>query len=158
MVVSTIVSGGQTGVDRGALEAARALGLQHGGWCPHGRVAEDGRIPDRYQLRETPSSEYAERTERNVRDSDATLILCKGEPTGGTALSLRLALQWGRPCRVEPLDGAGLAGIRQWLTDHDVHVLNIAGPRESQLPGAAVQACAMLIELFGPAAGERCLR
>ena len=79
-----IVSGGQTGVDRAALDAALELGIAHGGWCPRGRLAEDGPIADRYGLRETASSDYAVRTEQNVVDSDATLILHRGPLTGGT--------------------------------------------------------------------------
>jgi hypothetical protein len=78
MPPSKIISGGQTGVDRAALDAAIELGIPHGGHCPRGRRAEDGRIPDRYQLTETDSAQYRVRTERNVLDADATLILCRG--------------------------------------------------------------------------------
>ena len=95
-----IISGGQTGVDRGALDAAISLGIPHGGWCPRGRLAEDGRIPDRYQLRETDSPDYPSRTEQNVLDSDATLILYRGRIAGGTEFTLRLAQQHGRPHRL----------------------------------------------------------
>jgi hypothetical protein len=131
-----IISGGQTGVDRAALEAAIVLGIPHGGWCPRGRLAEDGRIPDRYQLRETESSEYPVRTERNVADSDATLILCRGIPSGGTELTVRLAEQHGRPHLVIDLDHPpDVDEARRWLKAHQVEILNIAGPRESQNPG-----------------------
>ena len=78
-----IISGGQTGVDCAALDVAIGLGIPHGGWCPRDRLAEDGRIPDRYQLIETEAADYPARTERNVQDADATLILCRGEPSGG---------------------------------------------------------------------------
>ena len=105
-----IISGGQTGVDRGALDAAMELGIPHGGWCPRGRTAEDGRIPDRYQLRETDSPDYSFRTEQNVLDSDATLILYRGRIAGGTELTLRLARQHGRPHLVVDLDAAVGAG------------------------------------------------
>src|SRR3989442_2721366 len=91
-----IVSGGQTGVDRAALDTALALGLPCGGWCPRGRRAEDGPLPTRYPLRETPSSSYPERTVWNVRDSDGTLILHRGRLSGGTALTLRLVSRHGR--------------------------------------------------------------
>src|SRR5688572_12994856 len=91
--VQRIVSGGQTGVDRGALDAAIALGIEHGGWCPRGRLAEDGQIPRRYQLTETKTSKYRERTERNVLDSDGTLILFRALLSGGTELTRRLAVQ-----------------------------------------------------------------
>ena len=86
-----VVSGGPTGVDRAALDAACALGLALGGWCPRGRRAEDGAIPAEYPLRETPGEDYAERTEWNVRDASATLVLTRGQPSPGTALTIELA-------------------------------------------------------------------
>ncbi len=91
-----IVSGGQTGVDRAALDAALALGVPCGGWCPRGRRAEDGEIPARYPLRETPLPTYEQRTEWNVRDADGTLVLTRGPASGGTALTLALAERLGR--------------------------------------------------------------
>lgn len=144
-----IISGGQTGVDRGALDAAIALGVPHGGWCPQGRLAEDGRIPDGYELSETDSPEYRVRTEQNVIDSDATLILCRGRPSGGTELTLRLAEQHGRPCLVLDLDQPPQPEeVRRWLQDHRVEVLNIAGPRETQSPGIAAQANRFVTKAF----------
>jgi hypothetical protein len=95
-----IVSGGQTGVDRGALDAALACGVACGGWCPAGRLAEDGRMPDRYPLREAPRPGYRERTARNVLDSDGTLLLYFGELSGGTEETLALCLQLRRPYRL----------------------------------------------------------
>jgi len=146
-----IISGGQTGVDRGALDAAIGLGIPHGGWCPRGRLAEDGRIPARYELSETDSPEYWVRTEQNVSDSDATLIFCRGRPTGGTELTLRLAEQHGRPCLVLDLDQSPQPeDVRRWLADHRVEVLNVAGPRESQSPGIAAQAKQFLSGLLAP--------
>ena len=131
-----IVSGGQTGVDRAALEVALAHGLACGGWCPRGRRAEDGAIDAHFPLRETPSADYAERTEWNVRDSDATLILTQGTPKGGTALTVELARALGRPHRIVDLAAQPeAAGVRAWLAEQDVRVLNVAGPRESQQPG-----------------------
>lgn len=145
-----VISGGQTGVDRGALDAAMALGIAHGGWCPRGRLAEDGRIPDRYQLMETDSPDYAVRTEQNVVDSDATLILCRGPLSGGTELTLRLAGQHRRPCLVIDLDRPGQPeDVRRWLRDHAAKVLNVAGPRESQSPGIAALAAEFIAEVFG---------
>src|SRR5438876_1977372 len=91
MIVSKIISGGQTGVDRAALDVALELGIPCGGWCPQGRRAEDGVIPARYPLRETPWWGYPQRTEWNVRDSDGTLILAEGEPDRGTVLTRELA-------------------------------------------------------------------
>lgn len=146
-VFEKIVSGGQTGADRGALDAALALGHPCGGWCPRGRRAEDGRIPDKYPLREHHSTAYHVRTEANVRDSDGTLVFTQGKPTGGTALTIRLAHQHKKPVLVVTLDGLHdpqtLAGhIRRWGETHGIRVLNVAGPRESENPGmqSAVEA------------------
>ena len=119
-VLRRIVSGGQTGVDRAALDAALARDFPCGGWCPRGRWSEDGPIPGRYPLRETDSPDPAERTEANVRDSDATVVIANGPPAGGTRLTAELALRLGRPlCRIDI-----------------VGVLNVAGPRRSQAPEA----------------------
>jgi len=146
---SKIVSGGQTGVDRGALDAAIALGIAHGGWCPRGRLAEDGTIPPRYALTETGSPEYHLRTERNVRDSDATLVLYRGELKGGTALTRELAERHGKPCLVIDLDRPpDLAEIRGWIAASHVDTLNVAGPRESQSPGISARAAHLLRRLF----------
>jgi len=145
-----IVSGGQTGVDRGALDAAMALGIPHGGWCPKGRLAEDGTIPPIYQLTETDSPQYAERTERNVLDSDATLILCRECLSGGTELTLRLAERHKRPHRVVDLsDPSPLGRLRRWLSKVCPATLNVAGPRESQSRGIGAEATAFLVRLFG---------
>lgn len=134
-----IVSGGQTGVDRAALDFAIRHGYEHGGWCPHGRRAEDGVIPLVYRLRETDSADYDERTERNVLDSDATLIVVREkELSGGTAFTKTCAEQQGRPVIVvcEP-DGVlqGAAALSKFLRRNNVRTLNVAGPRESQAPG-----------------------
>lgn len=138
MILKKIISGGQTGVDRGALDAAIALGIEHGGWCPQGRLAEDGRIPDCYRLEEIDSPDYPLRTERNVFDSDATLILRRGQLSGGTLLTLRFTEEHGRPCLVVDLEAPlSPADVRQWLREYKVAVLNVAGPRESQSPGIA---------------------
>jgi Circularly permutated YpsA SLOG family len=91
-----VISGGQTGVDRGALDAALALEVECGGWCPAGRLAEDGRIPKRYPVMELPNSGYAERTARNVADSDGTLIILKGEPIGGTRETVDRCIETGK--------------------------------------------------------------
>lgn len=146
---SKIVSGGQSGVDRGALDAAIALGIPHGGWCPRGRLAEDGTIPSCYELAETGSPEYYVRTERNVLDSDATLILYRGELKGGTALTQDLAERHGKPCLVVDLDHPpDLAVIRRWLVASHADTLNVAGPRESQSPGVSARAADLLRRLF----------
>lgn len=147
--VQRIVSGGQTGVDRGALEAALSIGVAHGGWCPRGRRAEDGRVPLRYDLRETDSSRYDIRTEKNILDSDATLIIHQGPLTAGTALTRRLAQLHGKPLRLIdlalPIDWNA---SQRWLMAAQVHVLNVAGPRESSCPGIAERAQAVLAMLL----------
>jgi predicted Rossmann fold nucleotide-binding protein DprA/Smf involved in DNA uptake len=136
MVIERIVSGGQTGVDRAALDAAQALGIPCGGWCPRGRRAEDGVIPSRYPLRETPRTAYPERTEWNVRDSDGTLVFTWGAPSGGTALTIRLARRYRRPCLVVDLKRtSSMTAIGSWLAAHGIRSLNVAGPRESEAPG-----------------------
>jgi hypothetical protein len=143
-----IISGGQTGVDRGALDAAMALEIPHGGWCPKGRRAEDGVIPLEYQLSETESAEYAVRTERNVLESDATLIICRGSPSGGTALTLWLAQRHAKPHLVVDLDHLSSAKVRRWLTTSRPATLNVAGPRESTAPEIAADARDLLIQLL----------
>ena len=135
-MVEKIVSGGQTGVDRAALNVGLALGLPVGGWCPRGRRAEDGVIPDRYPLLETPERNYQARTRRNIEDSDGTLILNLGPLDGGTALTADLARQIGKPCLVVALEaGIEPAVFQDWLATHHITVLNVAGPRESKRPG-----------------------
>ncbi len=150
-----LVSGGQTGVDRAALEAALEAGQEAGGWCPRGRRAEDGAVPPRYPLREAPSPLYAVRTRLNVRDSDATLILTWGPPRGGTALTLRWCRRLGRPCRVVDLArrrGRSLAraarSTRVWLCRQRVRTLNVAGPREGERPGIQARALTFLRRLL----------
>ena len=136
--VRRIVSGGQTGVDRGALDAAIAVGVDHGGWCPKGRLAEDGRIPARYRLRETDSPAYPQRTERNVVDSDGTLILYRRPLQGGTELTRRLARRHRKPCLLVDLTREFDARrVVAWIRRHRIQVLNVAGPRESSAPGIA---------------------
>jgi len=97
MPITKIVSGGQTGADRGGRDAAIELGIPHGGWCPKGRQAEDGCIPDQYELSETSSSNYETRTEQNVIDSDATIIFTYGKPTGGSKRTVEFAKKHHRP-------------------------------------------------------------
>ncbi len=148
--VIRIVSGGQTGVDRAALDTALALGVPCGGWCPGGRFAEDGRIEDRYPLTETPSEKTAQRTEWNVRDSDGTLVLTRGEPSGGTALTIRLARRLARPFLVvDPTAERDVDRVRSWIRRNRIEVLNVAGPRESKAPGIHKEATAFLRTVLG---------
>jgi Circularly permutated YpsA SLOG family len=134
-----IISGGQTGVDRSALDFAIQYGFEHRGWCPRGCLAEDGVVPLKYKLRETESAEYDERTEKNVVDSDATLIVAREKKlSGGTAFTKELAAQHGRPVMViYESEGAakGAVALSKFLQRNKVRTLNVAGPRESQAPG-----------------------
>lgn len=148
-MIDRVVSGGQTGVDRAALDAALDLGLDCGGWCPRGRRAEDGAVPKRYPLKETESTDYRARTKRNIADSDGTLILVTGALTGGTALTRELAISARKPLLIIDLDSpAPLSEVCGWIRDNDVRTLNVAGPRESQRPGIADRAIDYLSALF----------
>lgn len=133
------MAGGQTGVDRGALDAARAAGVTIGGWVPRDRWAEDGRVPDEYVgMRETISRDPAERTRLNVEDSDGTLLLSHGPLRGGSALTLARAEAASKPCLWLDLDACSTsdaaARARAWLQLHAIQTLNVAGPRASEDP------------------------
>ena len=147
--IKKIVSGGQTGVDRAALDVAMEMNLPVGGWCPKGRNAEDGPIDAKYPLKETNSSEYETRTMFNVRDSHGTLILTKGTPTGGTALTIKRAKGFGKDHLIIDLDkDYDIAFVKEWLFNNHIGTLNIAGPRESNFPGIYDQATVFLKSLF----------
>jgi len=137
-MLEKIVSGGQTGVDRAALDAALALDFACGGWCPLGRKAEDGVIADKYPLEETVSSDYEIRTARNVEYSDGTIIFTRGKPTGGTALTVQFTDQYEKPCLVLDLkreEDKVISLLNEWILENRIKVLNVAGPRESKKPG-----------------------
>jgi hypothetical protein len=149
IVLEKVVSGGQTGADRAALDVAMTLGLETGGWVPKGRRAEDGRIPARYAgLLETDTDAHEHRTALNVRDSDATLIFSFGEPQGGTGLTLKLTRSSGRPHLVIDLAATSEAQaaerVRDWLVATHVRVLNVAGSRASSEPRMAPAVTAVL--------------
>jgi len=147
--VERIVSGGQTGVDRAALDVALAAGIPCGGWCPAGRRAENGPIPDVYPLLETEEYSYEARTGRNIEDSDGTLIISSRPLTGGTALTRKLARESDKPLLIIEPSGLFLSQlIEQWLKDHKIRVLNVAGPRESTSPGIARQTRSILQQLW----------
>lgn len=133
-----IVSGGQTGADRAALDAAIELGIPCGGWLPRGRKTEDGPLPKTYKLRELDSEDYRERTEQNVMDSDATLIVSFGPLTGGSALTEAFAIKHDRPCLFLDLElisiDEGVEALEKWLQNNAVKTLNVAGPRASKEP------------------------
>lgn len=139
-MIEKIVSGGQTGVDRGALDAALGSGLPCGGWCPPGRQAEDGVIPDRYPLHCLQQGGYGQRTQRNVIDSDGTLIIHHDRLSGGTRLTLEFCIQQQKPLQL--IDAAEVSVwcaaplLRDFIDKNGIHVLNVAGPRESAWPGA----------------------
>lgn len=156
-----IVSGGQTGVDRGALEAAVALGLEFGGWAPHGWIAEDGTVPGQYRerMQEYPSmgsraQDYRERTKANVRDSHATLILVDSLPlSGGTKLTEKTAVTMMRSHKTIAMSAVNakddaLKWLRQLLGMSSALVLNVAGPRESKAPGIQARTKAFLEALL----------
>jgi hypothetical protein len=147
-----IISGGQTGVDRSALDIAIELKLPHGGWCPKGRKAEDGIIPSKYELVETDSTEYAIRTEWNIRDSDATIIITvknREAIQDGTRFTVEKVLELEKPYFIIyvdiPLDAEK---ISQWLYDHKIDTLNFAGPRESSVNGIYQQSCSIIKEIL----------
>ncbi len=148
-MVKKFLSGGQTGVDRAALDVALALALPCGGWCPKGRKAEDGPLSFRYPLLETPSEDYAQRTEWNVRDADGTLVLTRGAPSEGTAYTVQVAERLKKPVLVlDLLQDPSEEAVRVWVVRHHIQVLNVAGPRESKCPGIAEQARTFLHNMF----------
>ena len=147
-LVSEIVSGGQTGVDRAALDWARQRGVIHGGWCPKGRLAADGPLPEHYLLRETESTGYRQRTKLNVKDSDATLIFNMGPLDGGTLQTVRFAQTLRKPHLVVQIDEMALEAaaqnVRTWLVARRFLTLNVAGPREEKRPGVYAGVFALL--------------
>lgn len=157
IILESIISGGQTGVDRAALDAALEGKFPCGGWCPKGRKAEDGPLHERYPLKETKSSDYRVRTERNLKEADATLVLTWGEPTGGTALTIKLAQKHEKPSLVLDLEQRNqdmATTIHDWIEKNNIRILNVAGPRESKVPGIHKMAKNVLAELIK---GNRCL-
>jgi Circularly permutated YpsA SLOG family len=148
-LLEKIISGGQTGVDRAALDAALRLGIPRGGWCPQGRKAEDGRIPDHYPLQEASSPDYPVRTRLNVEDSDGTLVITAGSPKGGTALTLKLARKLHKPFLLVDLAGnPEPSEVRLWVQKNHIHILNVAGPREGESAGIFEKALAFLQEVL----------
>ncbi|MCK6549597.1 putative molybdenum carrier protein [Myxococcota bacterium] len=148
-----VVSGGQTGVDRAALDAALALGLEVGGWCPRGRWSEDGPIPPHYPLAETRSPDVHVRTQRNVECSTATLVITRGSPMGGTRLTVEFAQSMRRPLLVVDLCATRdpVGDIVAWLSTVRPEILNVAGPRESGAPGITEQASFVMYQALSRA-------
>ena len=137
-MITKIISGGQTGADRAALDFAIKHSISYGGWVPKGRRTENGTLPEKYQLQEMPTDEYSKMTEQNIVDSDATLILSHASLTGGSALTQSLAEKHGKPCIHIDLSKVGMrkAGliINIWIHRYKIKVLNIAGPKASKDP------------------------
>jgi hypothetical protein len=138
MRIQKIISGGQTGADRAALDAAIVTATPHGGWVPKGRRAEDGVLADHYKLREMTSWQYRDRTEKNILESNGTVIITYGELTGGSALTEALAIRHNRPCLLLNLEHIAIkkavTSLRRWQEEHLITTLNVAGPRASGEP------------------------
>lgn len=149
-----LVTGGQSGVDRACLDVAMSLGIPCGGWCPQGRLAEDGVLPERYPLTETESPDPSQRTEFNVRDSDATLVLWDGRGTDGTRLTVECANRYNRPLLCMSPSQFDRKSFEDWVERVNPRVLNIAGPRESTQPGVYQETYTLLMALFSD--GARC--
>lgn len=144
-----IISGGQTGVDRAALDIAMRLAIPAGGFCPKGRLAEDGPLHPKYPLQETTTNKYPQRTFLNVETSDGTLVLCAGKLTGGTSLTINFAKSLHKPFLIVDLSKtANVQTPLQWIKDNNIQALNIAGPRESTRPGIYAMASVYLEQLF----------
>jgi hypothetical protein len=133
-----IISGGQTGVDRAALDVALRHRIDAGGWCPTGRLDEFGRIPDRYPLKELENGGFTERTLQNVKDSDGTVIIHPGNLSGGTEQTVRFCVELRRPrelidaCKISAEKAAQL--IADFVRENKIDILNVAGPRQSEWP------------------------
>ena len=150
-MIETLVSGGQTGADRAALDVAIRHGFPHGGWCPAGRKAEDGPIGGQYELSETPSAKYLQRTEWNVRDSDGTVVFTLADrATGGSLRTIEFAQKHGKPClHLWPARGYQPAlDLQRFVGLHNIKRLNVAGSRESKDPGIHLWAMGVIEDAF----------
>jgi Circularly permutated YpsA SLOG family len=131
-----IISGGQTGVDRAALDVALNHGIECGGWCPAGRLDEFGRIPDQYPVWALEDGGFAERTFRNVKDSDGTVVIYAGKLSGGTEQTVRFCVEQRRPHQLIDASKTSAAGAAKLITDfvrnNRIQILNVAGPRQSE--------------------------
>ena len=135
-MITKIISGGQTGADRAALDVAIEVGIPHGGWVPKGRKTEAGRLPARYQLKEMPTDSYPARTEQNVIDSDGTLIISHGGLTGGSDYTRQMAEKHDKPWMHVDASRitieAAVEIVRAWISGSGINILNVAGPRASK--------------------------
>ena len=150
-MIKKVISGGQTGADQAALDIAIKLDIPHGGWVPKGRLTEDGPLPDKYRMQEMSTPSYPERTEKNVTDSDGTLIFSHGELSGGSRLTQELAGKHGRPClhiNLNTISAFHAAyKIKSWVIENHIEVLNVAGSRLSSDPNI-YQAVVDILEAF----------
>lgn len=153
-MIIKIISGGQTGADQAALDAAIALKIPYGGWLPKGRKTENGPLAQRYALRELTSARYRDRTEKNILTADGTLILSFGPLTGGSALTEALAIRHDRPFlhidfeRVDRTQAVAL--VETWLQTMQVAIVNVAGPRASSEPRIYEAVYALLTGIHWP--------
>lgn len=148
-MLEKVLSGGQTGVDRAALDVAIELGVAHGGWCPAGRDADDGVIPDKYQLTETAEQDHTVRTENNVKDADGTLMIYRGELHGGTAYAIEMAKHLNKPVLALNLDqDIDVEEVFDWVQSNNIRIINIGGQRETKNPGIYFQSRKILSKLF----------
>jgi len=146
-----IISGGQSGIDRAALDFALKFNISCGGWCPKGRKAEDGRIDVKYPLKETFDENYNTRTKLNVEHSDGTLIFFKKMPDKGTLLTIEYANKFNKPVleiNLSHNQKQNVQLVNAWLQAHSFKILNIAGPRESNSPGIYNDSLRFLEELL----------
>jgi len=151
--INRIISGGQTGADRSGLDWAIAHNIPHGGFCPKGRLAEDGVIPPQYRLIQTPSAEYQERTEANVKGSDATLIFIESHAGNGSRLTAHYCEQFNKPFMyVDPW--TTVLSVKEFLEQHKPGVLNIAGSKASTAPTIYARVQEVLTAVFGPSPAE----
>ncbi len=153
-MIKKIVSGGQTGADQAALDAAIKLGIPHGGWISEGRQTENGPLDEKYNLIEIPGGKYIDRTERNVEDSDGTLIVSHGELNGGSEFTRTMAIKHNRPWLYIDLNKDIIAEAAQavfsWIKTNNIDVLNVAGPRLSKDPLIYRGVTDLLENLFTP--------
>lgn len=148
-MIEKVVSGGQTGVDRAGLDAAQEAGIPIGGYCPKGRLAEDGMVPECYPLTELSGGGYPARTERNVAESDGTLVLNLGRVSGGTRATVDFAKKHAKPCLVVQLDKRPeVVEATAWIVEHRIRTLNVAGPRESKAPGGVYRLALAFLRLL----------
>jgi len=152
-----IISGGQTGVDRAALDVALRHGIDSGGWCPIGRLDEFGRIPDRYPVKELENGGFTERTLQNVKDSDGTVIIYPRKLSGGTKQTLHFCVEQRRPHELIAATNVSTEKAAQLIADfvreRKVDILNVAGPRQSEWPEGydyAFRALEIFLDLIGP--------